>query len=57
MKIYKGNTKNTTVITAAKAAALSRIVIAVFRSALRSSTEATLEIFPSLSKLNVPARP
>ena len=57
MKIYSGNTKNTAVIKAAKAADLSRITIAVLRSALRSSSDATLEIFPSLSKLNVPANP
>ena len=57
MKIYKGNTKNTAVINAAKAADLSRIIIAVFRSAFRSSVDCTLEIFPNLSKLNVPANP
>ena len=57
MKIYSGKTRNAAVIKAAKAADLSRITIAVLRSALRSSTEATLEIFPSLSKLNVPANP
>ena len=36
MKIYSGNTKNTKVIAAAKAADLSKITIAVLRSALRS---------------------
>ncbi len=36
MKIYKGSTKNTKVIAAAKAADLSKITIAVLRSALRS---------------------
>ena len=35
-KIYNGNTKNTAVIRAAKADDLSRITIAVLRSALRS---------------------
>ena len=39
MKIYSGNTKNTAVINAAKAADLSKIAIAVLRSALRSSAD------------------
>ena len=57
MKIYKGKTKNTAVINAANAKDLVRIWIAVFLSAARSSADPTFEIFPNLSKLNVPANP
>ncbi len=57
MKIYRGITKNTAVIKAANAAALIKISTAVFLSAVRSSADPTFEIFPSRSKLKVPARP
>ncbi len=57
MKIYEGTTKNTAVINAANAKDLVRIWIAVFLSAARSSADPTFEIFPNLSKLNVPANP
>ena len=57
MKIYKGSTKNTAVINAANAKDLVKICIAVFLSAARSSADPTFEIFPNLSKLNVPASP
>ena len=57
MKIYKGTTKNTAVIKAANATDLIKISTAVFLSAIRSSVDPTFEIFPNLSKLNVPARP
>ncbi len=57
MKIYSGITKNTAVIKAANAAALIKISTAVFLSAVRSSADPTFEIFPSRSKLKVPARP
>ena len=38
-KIYRGSAKNTAVIIAANAADLSKITIAVLRSALRSSAD------------------
>lgn len=57
MKIYRGITKNTAVINAANATDLIKICTAVFLSAIRSSADPTFEIFPSRSKLKVPARP
>ena len=57
MKIYKGIIKNTAVIKAANATDLIKISTAVFLSAARSAADPTFEIFPSRSKLKVPARP
>ena len=57
MKIYKGIIKNTAVIKAANATDLIKISTAVFLSAERSAADPTFEIFPNLSKLNVPASP
>ena len=57
MKIYKGIIKNTAVIKAANATDLIKISTAVFLSAIRSAADPTFEIFPSRSKLKVPARP
>ena len=57
MKIYRGITKNTAVINAANAIDLIKISPAVFLSAIRSAADPTFEIFPSRSKLKVPARP